>query len=117
MYPGRASRARCLDLFILCSRWAWRVPPALSERVECMGTQLVAVAAANGERMLATKHNTISMAIALNTFCAGGDRGATSMLGSMLFSRCLRHCVVTTGGSKKVAGLQFAGYGAHATPT
>ena len=119
VYPGRASGAPCLDLFItLLSMGVEGFRSALSERVECMEylrEKLVAVAAANGERMLATKHNTISMAITLNTFCAGGDRGATSMLGSMLFSRFVSGTrVVTTGGSKKVAGLQFAGYGAHA---
>ena len=65
--------------------------------------------------MLDTKHNTISMGMTLETFCVDGDRKGTSMLGSMLFSRFVSGTrVVTTTGSKSVAGISFPGYGAHA---
>ena len=51
----------------------------------------------------------------LETFCVNGERKGTSMLGSMLFSRFVSGTrVVTTTGSKSVAGLSFPGYGAHA---
>ncbi len=51
----------------------------------------------------------------LETFCVDGERKGTSMLGSMLFSRFVSGTrVVTTTGSKSVAGLSFPGYGAHA---
>ncbi len=51
----------------------------------------------------------------LETFCVDGERKGTSMLGSMLFSRFVSGTrVVTTTGSKSVAGMSFPGYGAHA---
>jgi O-phospho-L-seryl-tRNASec:L-selenocysteinyl-tRNA synthase len=95
IYPGRASGSPLLDLFItLLSMGVTGFQELLRERgavMDHLRTQLGNLAAANGERVLATPHNTISMAMTLSTFRAGGDPAGdpvgTSMLGSMLFSR------------------------------
>ena len=70
------------------------------------------MAEAEGERVLATKHNDISIAMTLSTF---GEAAGTSALGAMLYSRNVSGARVCTGvGRKTVAGIEFEGYGAHA---
>eukprot|EP01051_Picozoa_sp_SAG22_P001315 SAG22_NODE_50_length_24611_cov_74.139687_8_plen_535_part_00 len=117
LYPGRASGGPVLDLFItLLAMGCDGFNALLAKRVECMRylrEKMDVLAAANGERLLGTRNNTISMAMTLSTFTL--DKAETSMLGSMLFSRCVSGTRVVTGVSKKaVAGIPFDGYGAHA---
>ena len=75
VYPGRASGAPLLDLFVtLLSMGCAGFTSALEARVECMDymrEKLTLLAAANGERVLDTPHNTISMVrVAIALQCA-----------------------------------------------
>ena len=117
LYPGRASGAPGLDLFItLISMGCDGFNALVAKRTECLAylrEKMNILALANGERLLDTRNNSISMAMTLSTFTM--DAAETSMLGSMLFSRCVSGTRVVTGVTKKtVAGIAFDGYGAHA---
>jgi len=120
-YPGRASAAPVLDLFItLLSMGSATFQGLLKQRKAAykkLQQELGAVAAKHGERLLQTKHNPISLAMTLETFvdheAEGG--GSITFLGSMLFSRNVSGSrAISGGGSKTVAGICFPGYGAHA---
>ncbi|CAM9137758.1 unnamed protein product, partial [Ascophyllum nodosum] len=136
-YAGRASAAPCLDLFITLlsmGEEGWRRLLADREAlVEPFRRRLRQVAEDNGERLLESGGNTISFAITLDTLVrekagADGKRSAeghqdgahaeaipssASLLGSMLFTRCVSGTrVVARGQRKSVAGVDFEGYGA-----
>ena len=115
-YPGRASVAPILDLFctllhlgadgwsgLLAKREA--LLPSFKER-------LSAVAHAHGERLLATPHNTISMAVTLTS--GGGGKPMTAM-GAQLWVRLISgaRIVAPTTKTKEVSGIHFPNYGAH----
>jgi O-phospho-L-seryl-tRNASec:L-selenocysteinyl-tRNA synthase len=119
-YPGRASIAPTLDLFItLLSMGAEGYTGLLAERealVPRFQQALAQCAAEHGETLLSSPRNTISLAMSLRTV------SAPSKLGSMLFTRCVSGTRVVDNSSsssgssgsavKEVAGLHFAGYGA-----
>ena len=115
-YPGRASVAPILDLFItLLHLGADGWTRLLAERAEIfprLRDGVAAVAAAHGERLLATPHNGISLAISL-TPPPGGRK--PSALGAALFTRLCSgaRVVAAAAAPKKVGGLEFANYGAH----
>lgn len=85
-YPGRASVAPLLDLFMTLlslGQDGWRC--LLRQRKECfpyLHAKLTDLAARFGERVLVTKHNPISIAVTLDNF-----PGNPTFIGSMAFSR------------------------------
>ncbi|KAF0692959.1 Aste57867_16005 [Aphanomyces stellatus] len=127
MYPGRASNAPLLDLFItMLHLGSDGYKALLDERkvlVPYFKEQLAAVAEACGERLLVTPHNDISFCITLQKSVdqqpqpPSGDATKTksaTFLGSMLFSRGVSGTrVVSTTDSKSIAGYPFPGFGAH----
>lgn len=140
LYPGRASAAPTIDVFItllqlgvsgyrqlLCDR---------KRHFEVLKLRLREVADKFGERVLETKNNTISIAITLPTTTAisgaessadgdgdgggGGDGGlmssggGASEIGSKLFMRGVSGTRVVTGQTNKnVEGYHFKGWGSH----
>ena len=138
-YPGRASAAPILDLFItLLSMGQQGYRSLLNERerlFEVLREQLSSFAEQMGERIMASPNNHISLCMSLSRMDAeedgndgkeGGDaKDATdakakkidpSFLGSMLFQRYVSGCRVVPQGNKvkKVAGHDFTGWGSHA---
>ena len=134
-YPGRASIAPLLDVFITLLHWgragyaeALRKREALAPYLHA---QLTAVAAAAGERVLHTPHNPISLAFTLANQLGGGgggvaadaaappllptsDLGALTEIGAMLFKRNISGTrVVIPGVAKIIEGFEFANYGSH----
>jgi|AntAceMinimDraft_1070359.scaffolds.fasta_scaffold28267_2 O-phospho-L-seryl-tRNASec:L-selenocysteinyl-tRNA synthase len=80
-----------------------------------MRERLHATAGANGERLLETPGNPISIGMSLAGLAAegGGVGGGISFLGSMLFSRCVSGTrVVAPGNRQEVGGIVFDGFGA-----
>ncbi|KOO35236.1 o-phosphoseryl-tRNA selenium transferase, partial [Chrysochromulina tobinii] len=115
-YPGRASIAPILDLFITllhlgADGWAsllerrQRLLPIFRER-------LGALAASHGERLLVTPNNSISMAVTLTS--GGGGRSVTAM-GAQLWVRLISGARICAPDAKKksVAGIAFTNYGSH----
>eukprot|EP00727_Mastigamoeba_balamuthi_P005477 m51a1_g1549 putative o-phosphoseryl-trna selenium transferase-like (648) ;mRNA; r:570341-574802 len=120
-YPGRASMSPVLDLFMtLLSMGRDQYKHLLAERKELFAYftgRMQALAEAHGERLLATPHNNISFGMTLSTFVgSGASKCSPAFVGSMLFSRgCSGTRVFTPGDErKKVCGVEFASYGAHA---
>lgn len=139
LYPGRASMSPLLDLLITLLHWGadgWRAQLAAREALHSHAQAALATfAAEHGERVLHTPGNPISLALTLDTLrvvtnpadSGAGDateveseRSGTSspdevtFLGSMLFARCASGArVVAPGKVQRVAGVKFAGYGAH----
>jgi O-phospho-L-seryl-tRNASec:L-selenocysteinyl-tRNA synthase len=112
-YPGRASASASMDIFItLLSMGEEHWLRLLDEReklYDYMHAELSKVAEEEGERMLRTPGNPISMAMTLS--CARGI--SPTMFGSMLFSRCVSGTrVVAPGEVKTVGGIEFHGFGA-----
>jgi O-phospho-L-seryl-tRNASec:L-selenocysteinyl-tRNA synthase len=76
-----------------------------------MASELAKVAEEEGERVLSTPGNPISMAMTLS--CAKALGMQPTMFGSMLFSRCVSGTrVVAPGETKTVGGIEFEGFGA-----
>lgn len=117
MYPGRASMAPIMDLFItLLSMGRQGLAGLLTQRkaaFDALRVGLEEEAGRVGERLILTPHNPISMALTLGALCGGSDATATH-LGSMLFSRGVSGTrVVPLGKSGGVEGMEFKGYGSH----
>jgi len=117
IYPGRASMGPIFDVFITLLSMGepgWR--DLLQQREELktyFREQLEAVARESGERMLETPNNPISLAMTLDSF-GSGNMSDFSMLGSMLFSRCVSGPRSVPQGTKKsINGVNFVGYGSH----
>ena len=124
-YPGRASVAPILDLFItLLHLGADGWTRMLAERealVPSFRERLAALAKAHGERLLDTAAcNSISMAVSLNS--GGGGRAPTAM-GAQLWTRLisgarivvtLLHALRNRDGKIGVAGICNGGGGASA---
>eukprot|EP00562_Extubocellulus_spinifer_P000711 CAMPEP_0178477568 /NCGR_PEP_ID=MMETSP0696-20121128/4198_1 /TAXON_ID=265572 /ORGANISM="Extubocellulus spinifer, Strain CCMP396" /LENGTH=579 /DNA_ID=CAMNT_0020104883 /DNA_START=150 /DNA_END=1889 /DNA_ORIENTATION=+ len=113
VYPGRASAAPIIDLFVtLLSMGLNGYRALLEERmrlVTLFKTKFEAVAAKYGERPLVCPRNTISFGITLDTLGGGSE---TSYFGSMLFTRCVSGTrVVPTGQTKMMGGKEFLGFG------
>ena len=87
-----------LDVFVTLlslGRAGWSKLLADREgNMEYLRDGLSAVAASLSEAMLTTSGNPISMAMSLDTTCAAAGRGQAhlTLLGSMLFSRCVSGC-------------------------
>ncbi|XP_049859795.1 O-phosphoseryl-tRNA(Sec) selenium transferase isoform X1 [Schistocerca gregaria] len=117
MYPGRASSSPAMDVFItLLSLGVSGYKNLVTQRKEMynyLKEELTKVALKHGERLLDTKNNPISIGMTL-TSLVGTDTKTITMLGSMLFLRCVSGTRVVTGTDiKEVAGHKFEGWGAH----
>lgn len=112
-YPGRASSAPVLDLFItLLAMGASGYRQLLAERERMralVADGLRGLLRESGEGLLPAPRNTISSAAPLRG--AGGD----SVLGAMLFQRCVSGCrvVKSSGAVSDVSGYKFTNWGAH----
>ncbi|XP_070540300.1 O-phosphoseryl-tRNA(Sec) selenium transferase-like [Ptychodera flava] len=117
IYPGRASAAPSLDVFItLLSQGVKGYKKMLADRKEMfkyLSEEITKVADTHGERLLKTKNNTISLAMSLSQL--HGDTKQVTELGSMLFTRFVSGTRVVAHDSpdKEVAGYKFKNYGAH----
>ncbi|RZF40213.1 hypothetical protein LSTR_LSTR011987 [Laodelphax striatellus] len=116
-YPGRASASPAMDVFMtLLSLGVNGYKQLIGQRKEMykyLKEELAKIAHKHQERLLDTKNNPISIAMTL-TSLTGGDSKRISMLGSMLFLRCVSGTRVITGVElKEVAGYKFEGWGAH----
>ncbi|EQC33319.1 O-phosphoseryl-tRNA(Sec) selenium transferase [Saprolegnia diclina VS20] len=114
LYPGRASNAPALDLFITMLHLGRRGYKALLDErkrlVPYFHAALTSVATAYGERVLETRHNDISFCMTLS-HVTGKD---ATFLGSMLFSRGVSGTRVVTGtANATIVGHEFVGFGAH----
>lgn len=112
-YPGRASSAPVMDLFItLLSMGRSGLLSLVTQREQLFvraKTELGLLATKHGERLLDTS-NRISMAMSLTRL---GPEKATE-LGSKLFSRCCSGSrTVSCQSRQSVAGIAFSGFGAH----
>ena len=122
MYPGRASMAPILDLFItFLSMGASGYTALLKERLRLLPLlieRVGEVAARHGERVLVSPYNTISVGVTLSALGAqleAPDKDL-SFLGSMLFQRCVSGTrVIPQGGTKTVGPHTFEGWGASAS--
>ncbi|XP_063220702.1 O-phosphoseryl-tRNA(Sec) selenium transferase [Bacillus rossius redtenbacheri] len=116
-YPGRASSSPTMDVFItLLSLGVSGYKSLVAQRKEMytyLKEELSKVASKYGERILDTKNNPISVGMTLGSL-AGADTKLITMLGSMLFLRCVSGTrVVTALDHKDVGGHKFEGWGAH----
>lgn len=114
-YPGRASVAPILDLFMTllhlgASGWE-RLLQQREALLPSFRARLAAVAHAHGERVLSTPHNSISHAVTLSS--GGGGRPFTAM-GAQLWVRLISgaRIIAPTTKIKEVAGIAFPNYGA-----
>jgi O-phospho-L-seryl-tRNASec:L-selenocysteinyl-tRNA synthase len=118
-YPGRASVAPILDLFItFLSMGSSGLRTLLAQRKAVfpqLRAALERVAAAHGERLLSSPRNPISVAMTLGAVTAGAPPGrGASYLGSMLFSRGVSGTrVVPLGDVRTIGPFRFVGYGAQ----
>ncbi|XP_071956294.1 O-phosphoseryl-tRNA(Sec) selenium transferase-like [Antedon mediterranea] len=116
-YPGRASASPTIDLFItLLSLGVKGYKQLLTERKKLynyLSSELARVAELNGERLLKTPHNPISMAMSLSNLETKSDKSITHF-GSMLFKRSVSGTrVVAEGSNKEIGGVRFKNYGSH----
>ena len=114
MYPGRASGTPTLDVFItLLSLGRKGYRALLQERKELftyLHHELAKLSKKYKEKVLTTPHNSISIAMSLNTIPADD----ATELGSMLFTRFVSGTrVVPRGDTKQVSGYTFEGFGSH----
>ncbi|KJE96926.1 sec tRNA synthase [Capsaspora owczarzaki ATCC 30864] len=116
MYPGRASAAPSVDIFItLLSMGQQGFRSLLKQRkvvFEQLRAKLGAFAVSQGERLLETPHNPISLAITLSTFGSDATR-----LGSFLFTRCVSGTRVVAAdraaATTSVGPVSLSNFGAH----
>ena len=127
IYPGRASIASIMDLFItFLSMGSEKYRELLAERrgsFTKLQDELKIIADKNGEKLLSTPHNDISMGISLqnDVICSNtNDNDVTdtsrdvTKLGSMLFTRFVSGArVVARGTNKEISGYKFVGFGSH----
>ena len=115
-YPGRASIAPVVDVLITLlelGRDGWVRCLDDRERLYArMRAMLEEVAEEEGERVLETPGNPISMAMTLSTL---DDReGEVTYFGSMLFARQVSGTRAVSGRARAdVAGTELVGFGAH----
>lgn len=117
-YPGRASAAPILDLFITflsMGEGGYRelLRMRTSVLVPSMHTTMQSILDKYGISSLPSAHNFISYAYCLDSLPSSA-KGLT-FLGSMLFQRNVSGCRVVTSTCKvtKIAGYEFRTWGAH----
>lgn len=116
-YPGRASISPLLDVFItLLHMGKQKMKAMLAQRKQVykyMRQELAKWAKAHGEKVLDISHNTISIAVTVDSLAQTADDDPT-MLGAMLFNRCVSGTrIVHPGVTKTIGPVEFQGYGSH----
>jgi len=119
-YPGRASMAPVLDLFMtLLSMGEQGYRRLLEERQRlCVVLQegLRSLTEQHGLLLLPASRNSISTAVLLDPLVPEQSRRESlTFLGSMLFQRSVSGCrvVACVDEVKKTAGVEFCNWGAH----
>jgi O-phospho-L-seryl-tRNASec:L-selenocysteinyl-tRNA synthase len=116
-YPGRASVAPIMDLFItLLSMGELGYQQLLDERrrlLPIFGNKLQLLASQYNLTMISSPRNTISFAIGIDNL-PSIEKGF-SFLGSMLFQRSVSGCRVVTSNGKLsvIADVSFQNWGSH----
>ncbi|XP_013789882.2 O-phosphoseryl-tRNA(Sec) selenium transferase-like isoform X1 [Limulus polyphemus] len=91
-YPGRASAAPSVDMFItlldLGKQGFQKLLQQRKHRFNHLKQELTKIAEKHGERLLDTRHNPISLGITLSSF-HGLEGKSLTQIGSMLFTRCI----------------------------
>lgn len=140
IYPGRASIAPVMDLFItLLAMGEGGLRELLNSRMRLLDyfkSSLSSFVALVGEEIIPSPRNTISIGISLRNLDAlrteepslrdrdeqGGvktplksDKNICTFFGSMLFQRCVSGCRAVAQSDKvtNIGGHQFIGWGAH----
>ncbi|KAK2150264.1 hypothetical protein LSH36_415g02035 [Paralvinella palmiformis] len=113
-YPGRASAAPTMDMFItllsLGSSGYLKLCRERKELYSYLKAEMVKCASHHGQRVLETPHNPISIAMTLD----GLDRDEATQLGSMLFTRFVSGTrVIAKGVIQTVNNHEFTGFGSH----
>jgi len=112
LYPGRASMAPILDIFITLLSMGWSEWNRLRQTQHTLQPYIIEnlreVAKKHGERVLDTPHNPISIGMTLDSI------PEPTYFGSMLFARnCSGARVIVQGQSKSIGKFSFANYGSH----
>ncbi|XP_070492038.1 O-phosphoseryl-tRNA(Sec) selenium transferase [Chironomus tepperi] len=113
-YAGRASSSQTLDVFMtllyLGREGYKKLVKERKELFEYLKEKLNDVATKHNERILQSKKNPISMAMTLESF----DNSKLTMIGSMLFTRCVSGArVIAVNENKTIDGYQFLNWGSH----
>ena len=114
-YPGRASNGPTLDVFMTLLSMGVRGYKSLietrKEEFSRLVSELEALQSLYPVRVLRTKNNTISVALAITQ---ESDSKHLTNIGSMLFTRGVSGTRVITGlDSKSIEGVIFQGWGSH----
>ena len=114
-YPGRASNGPTLDVLITLLSMGVRGYKALLQERKTLFTslltQLESLQAQYPVRLMMSKNNTISVALAFKLEC---DSKSLTNIGSLLFTRGVSGTRVITGKeTKSIEGVMFQGWGAH----
>ncbi|SPP83122.1 O-phosphoseryl-tRNA(Sec) selenium transferase [Drosophila guanche] len=118
-YAGRASGSQTLDVFMtLLSLGRSGYHSMLEKRVDnfnYLKEQLMEFAQSNGELVIESRDNFISLAITLGTLWAATGQGSSiTQLGAMLHMRGVSGVrVVVPGQSKVIDGHTFPDFGSH----
>lgn len=119
-YPGRASSAQTLDVFMtLLSLGRNGYLDLVKERktnFEYLHMRMQEFAASHGEMLLEAKGNPISLAMSLRQFQVANME--LTKFGSMLFTRGISGArVVAVGDCRKIEGQEFISWGTHHSAT
>lgn len=113
-YAGRASSSQTLDVFMtllhLGRNGYMKLVKERKELFEYLKEKFSDVAAKHNERILQSKKNPISLAMTLESF----DNTKLTMIGSMVFTRCVSGArVIAVNETKTIDGYQFLNWGSH----
>lgn len=116
-YPGRGSSTPALDVFVTLLSLGWAGYSNLVQNRQKVYDHLLSsvrkVAEDNGERVMVTQNNPISIGVTLSSLTTSDARGWTE-LGSMLFCRGVSGVrVVAPGNSKQIGSYKIENWGAH----
>ncbi|KAL7034410.1 hypothetical protein ACKWTF_007953 [Chironomus riparius] len=113
-YAGRASLSQTLDVFMtllhLGREGYTKLVKERKNLFEYLKEKFNDVAAKHNERILQSQKNPISLAMTLESF----DDSKLTMIGSMLFTRCVSGARVIAPNEKKtIDGYEFLNWGSH----
>lgn len=116
LYPGRASASQSLDLLItFLSMGSETYKQLLDDRKTCfeyLRDELRRLAERNGERLIETPGNTVSLAMSLKHL--GHEPKQVTQIGSMLFHKLVSGTrVIVSSDEKDICGVKFKNFGSH----